>query len=114
MEVKFRAWNKWKSRSYMLDNVCDISCKSYILMQYTWLKDKNWKEIYDGDIIERWWFYQVTFMNWWFYLTNKEKFSMFTWNSNVAQNTFSIWNFLKNSIEIAWNVYENPELLSSK
>ena len=80
--------------------------ESYILSEYTGLKDMDGKEIYEGDIIK---FLNGIFEVIWcnekasFMLKNKEykEFLNFIYENN-------------NGMEIVGNIYENPELLGDK
>ena len=120
-EIKFRAWvkelneireveyiNFWKKMIAYPNKFCteyylSADFDEIKLMQYTGLKDKNNKEIYEGDIVtlhnSR---YKVIFnMEQARFVLRDDKFEMeipFTNNNNER-------------MEIIGNIYENPELM---
>jgi uncharacterized phage protein (TIGR01671 family) len=105
-EIKFRAWNKETKElnergpfdltdenndsGYFGDCVANNS--DCILSQYTGLKDKNGKEIYEGDCLEHSW-------------GNKH---VVVWDNKQAKFMFIAGC---EYATIIGNIYENPELL---
>lgn len=126
-EIKFRVWDKSKkmlvypSESQMDSVVLDLNNKHWAifdrhlpianricgsaddsgtLMQYTGLKDKNGREIYEGDIVD--------------FGEGVNLPIQWAWNSYNFHNT-SDWDITNHEpekeFEIIGNIYENHELI---
>lgn len=111
-KIKFRAWDK--RERFMIEPIKsflnftkegNVACledqdiNNIILMQYTWLKDKNGKEIYEGDIVKSLW---------------KNDYSF-----GIREVIFKDWAFtiewywlIGSLVEIIWNIYQHPNLLN--
>lgn len=136
-DLKFRAWDKKGKKMCM---VCDLNWvndnilthlpdvrtdendpaypwrtpgKEIELMQYTGLKDKNGKEIYEGDIvqfkskhIDRAWNYKVMW-------TEKLCLGLRALFKNIREAERPIYQSILRADkgEVIGNIYENPELL---
>jgi uncharacterized phage protein (TIGR01671 family) len=105
---KFRAWDTKLNHFTSIFECLFFNNPEYIVTQFTGLKDKNNKEIYEGDIIkwtdtdffddnwsERDIIEIVEFINGGFY-------PIFEWPPEVIS---------ENLVEVIGNIYQNPELL---
>lgn len=114
-EIKFRAWDRNKNRMYYEGDAAMWSKDKPItsgdllewfedgdLMQFTGLKDKNGKEIWEGDIV------RSLNENW------EVQFSKGQFEIKAKRNSFGPKSVDFDMVEVIGNIYENPELLKPK
>lgn len=121
--IKFRAWDK-KNKEMLVpvgvyedgvpfirynEGISALPLYDYPLMQYTGLKDKNGKEIYEGDIVKIKEESPVSNED-----LSSEAIVKITWNDEKAgfsldwySNDLTVYQ----DLEVIGNVWENPELL---
>ena len=150
-EIKFRAWNKKRKRLYKVVSVhfdeldralatvkgfsiteqktihINIQPKDCVLMQYTGLKDKNGKEIYEGDLcrsdVDGWIYGNITPISFYngsfcaelaYDMTLIPLFDMdkvYDLKDYPRNQEKSLW--IKD-FEIIGNIHDNPELLKEQ
>jgi len=114
-ELKFRVWDKDTKEIFdLFGNYNSVWIASILrgehpeieVMQYTGLKDKNGKEIYERDIVKqkRCQCYDCEKLGEWRVFII-ETYDYLAGNTKIARSE---------EIEIIGNIYENPELLESK
>lgn len=112
-EIKFRAWNENEMIYPSLDGHGKLTSgwllNNYsIIMQYTGLKDKNGKDIYEGDIIYVEEYYEKRNG---IIVPDLERTGFkIEWCAKTEFNEY-IHVRIK-EIEVIGNIYQNPELLN--
>jgi uncharacterized phage protein (TIGR01671 family) len=109
-EIKFRAWDKERKEMFIPRDLEEVPKVAYFLpsksmkikgrnlelMQFTGLKDKNGKEIYEGDIVlEKEYLYDVSFGK--------------IFDPDRDEYTYGYFDYTDG--EVIGNIHENPELL---
>lgn len=127
-EIKFRAWIKeekkmvevtsldlanhevwWEEFNPYHDNKSSVSAIDFILMQYTGLKDKHGKNIYEGDILQS----DCREDN------QPDNFAIHSEMTNNCGDCYWVWGWkfgveeddIKKDFEITGNIHEHPHLL---
>jgi len=115
-EIKFRAWNSKKPDMVMLGDLTtgnwDIKFifKHYVIMQYTSLKDKDGKDIYEGDILglvhKKHGLSNAKVVVW------NEGDACFDWEDANGDSWPDGFTGFYDEYEVIGNIYENPELFT--
>ena len=126
-ELKFRAWTRqtpsmaWSQRAVAITGtgeqmvpiggtytgVWHVNDDGLIIEQYTGLKDKNGKEIYEGDIVVN------------TYYDDGEMYKVLWVDDSVAfgmesLDDMELYKLPLESLEVIGNIHENPELLEEE
>lgn len=125
MTLKFRAWLKEEKRMtdvnemtfidgevYLISDVTDFyAYEEFKLMQSTGLRDKNGKEIFEGDIVK------FTITNGFDYVVDEYGVVNYKQGAFFIVKDFAeylISYVYTDKIEVIGDIYENPELLEGE
>lgn len=112
-EIRFRAWDEINNQmiypkiineSFSSLTSGDILNRCENLMQYTGLKDRNGKEIFEGDVVN--WFNGHQSENMIVCFAN----GSFEFKRFQVKNNYYWLNVDTESISVVGNIFDNPEL----
>lgn len=123
-EIKFRVWQKdkkvmmdvkeydFENKEIWAENITGTWYKDdgLEIMQYTGLKDKNGKEIYEGDIVKGHYYKEGIAYR----FIGKVKYIGSKYEICGVKQYIGLATELNSTYEIIGNIYENPELLEEK
>lgn len=115
-EIKFRFWSKYLDAFAIPDDdifVGALKDPKMVVMQYTGFKDKNGKEVYEGDICH---YYKKNYRA---FDADKERTFRVGWSESqgrwgINDSNIPLAHFENENLEIVGNIYEDPELLEAK
>ena len=118
--MKFRVYSKidkkYLENLHFIDNDWDLSFKDFwwnsiryenqdnFIVEYnTWLKDKNWKEIFEGDVLRSDFTKEPSK-----YIEVKFEKGSFIWQDvQYKTSTHNLTDYLLNKFQVIWNIYED-------
>lgn len=121
-ELKFRVLDKKQKKMFVAQSINRAGCATILLknqdivilpqkqikiMQYTGLKDKNGKEIYEGDIVGFKWTKRL------YVVTYRVYDASFILENDEWEETIHL-SLDKDDFEVFGNIHENPELLEKE
>lgn len=128
-EIKFRAYHKERKEMFEIASIdfeekkaalsngiiklLNVDFKQFEMLQYTGLKDKNGKEIYEGDILKYKFLYDRRFKH-----VSLVKFMEIEASFGIKDiygNEIPLYRITANNyFEVIGNIYENKNLLEKK
>lgn len=131
LNLAFDKWFVWIYRSSCSDWwVLEPYFPEVVIMQYTWLQDSYWKDIYEWDLV------RILYTDWrspefaietlknlpldeykrkissiWVVTFYADKYA--EWWLDMKWYSESIYQWTHWEKEVIWNIYENPEIFKS-